>query len=159
VDNDDEDDRGDVEDVEDVEWIGGDEVGGGSGGGEGGLGRQQHFSSDDSIEGEDVGIVMRKSIRSSGTAGFASLGSLSGSHQQQPTVPDSEKAVGEIRDVFERLGIDVDVGDISGEGEEPAGLHMYGGGGRMVDSDEDVERHSSDEDFEEERREGANEVG
>lgn len=129
-----------------------DEASGGSGEKTGAAGRTEHFSSDDSIEGEDVGIVMRKSVRSHGTAGFASLGRLSGSqgHFEERTRDDegteSERAVGEIRDVFERLGIDV--GDISGEGEE--GLGIYGSDYRERESDEDVEAHSSEEEMGEE---------
>lgn len=97
--------------------------------------------------------MMRKSVRSGDTAGFASLGSVGRIAEEGS---ESDKAVGEIKDVFERLGIDV--GEIGGSeglglggGEDPIG-GMYGE--RDRESDEDVEQHSSEEEIEDEEAEG-----
>lgn len=107
-------------------------------------GRTEHFSSDDSIEGEEGGIVMRKAVRQGGTAGFVSLGGVG-----REEGVENEKAVGEIRDVFERLGIDVgEIGRVESEG---LGLGVEGMfGARDRESDEDVEQHSSEEEIEDE---------
>jgi len=106
------------------------------------------FNSDDSADGgDDLGIVMRKGGSGAATSRAAVRRAADegadGAAVQVESESESERAVGEIRDVFERMGIDV--GDLTGRGDEA----LYAAH-RERESDEDVEQHSSEEEEEEE---------